>query len=71
MSQVDTIINLFFKTANMVIDTQKFALSTCNMLVKPMDRNPVNAMWKNAIAEDRVDVITYQNSQDAQDIRNN
>lgn len=69
MSQVDTIINLFFKTANMVIDTQKFALSTCNMLVKPMDRNPVNAMWKNAIAEDRVDVITYQNSQDAQDIK--
>lgn len=69
MSEVDTAMNLMFKAANMILDYNKFSLNICNMLVKPLDRNPVNTMWKNAVEQDKVDVITYRDSKDAQEIK--
>ncbi len=38
MSETDTVMNLMFKSANMILDNTNFAIGICDMIVKPLKR---------------------------------
>ena len=64
MSETDTVMNLMFKSANMILDNTNFAIGICDMIVKPLEKDPVNAAWKQAIDEGKVNVISVSDIKD-------
>jgi len=64
MSETDTVMNLMFKSANMILDNTNFAIGICDMIVKPLEKDPVNVAWKQAIDEGKVNVISVSDIKD-------
>ena len=68
MANVDTTLNLMFKTADLTLNMTNSALNLVNFIVKPINKNPENEAWVKAIENDAVDVITCRTSQEKKDL---
>lgn len=57
MSEIDTAMNLMFKSLQMVNEGIGTALNIANLFIKPIDPSPENKMWNEAIEKGEVNVI--------------
>lgn len=49
MSEIDTAMNLMFKSLQMTNEGIGTALNIANLFIKPIDPSPENKMWNEAI----------------------
>lgn len=57
MSEIDTAMNLMFKSLQMTNEGIGTALNIANLFIKPIDPSPENKMWNEAIEKGEVNVI--------------
>lgn len=57
MSEIDTAMNLMFKSLQMANEGIGTALNIANLFIKPIDPSPENKMWNEAIEKGEVNVI--------------
>ena len=57
MSEIDTAMNLMFKSLQMVNEGIGTALNIANLFIKPIDPSPENKIWNEAIEKGEVNVI--------------
>lgn len=61
MAEIDTTLNILFKSSNIVTETINTALSLLEAVLPKEDLNPENTAWRKAIDDGNVDVITCTN----------
>lgn len=57
MSEIDTAMNLMFKSLGMGNELISTGLNIVNLFIKPIDQSPENKMWNTAIERGQVNVI--------------
>ena len=57
MSEIDTAMNLMFKSLGMGNELISTGLNIVNLFIKPIDQSPENKMWNMAIEKGQVNVI--------------
>lgn len=57
MSEIDTAMNLMFKSLGMGNEIVSTGLNIINLFIKPIDQSPENKMWNTAIERGQVNVI--------------
>lgn len=61
MAEIDTTLNVLFKSANIVTETINTALNLLEAVLPKEDLNPENTAWRKAIDDGNIDVITCTN----------
>lgn len=58
MGEIDTAMNIMFRSADLTLNTINTALDLLNLFIKPIDTDPVSKVWRDAIDGGEVDTIT-------------
>lgn len=61
MAEIDTMLNVMFKSANLAIETTNVALNVLSCILPKENLNPEQTAWNTAIKNGDVDVTTCKN----------
>lgn len=68
MSEIDTTLNIMFKSANLMVETVNTALNVLMAIMPKTDVNPEQTAWNKAIKDGNIDVLTCKNENDKEQL---